>query len=201
MFKRISIITDEFIEFVNNQVSRIIYRTPSFKGGKKWLSIIETKTSDREDNIFYHVQRLGKDSVAFCLLDKNNPTGLVILKSWSSPYRKFTFGAFTGSLDKPELSIEEVLLEEVKEESGYDVGLGNVIKVSEDEVGTSTDEVCHLYVIDITGVEREDKEPENLFEKNSNLVFMKYSDIHNLRDWRAKLISTYVEKYIMSNLI
>ncbi|HEC67115.1 MAG TPA: hypothetical protein ENI23_17700 [bacterium] len=195
MFKllRFSKITQPFLQLVNRQVDEDIFKSPAFKGGKKWLTMKRSHDPENpEDDGFFFVERLGKDSVAFLLWDGNQPEApFMILHQYSSPYARFLQGAFTGSLEKPDVDLKQHLIEEAKEEAGFTVDTDRIIYLGKEQVGSSTNEEVHLFLIDITGMEQEVKEPENIFEENMDRRFLSSKDIFNPDqhiEWKAKLI-------------
>lgn len=181
--------------------TKVIFTTPSFKNKKKWLKIKMTYDPNEKGKEFYFAQRLGKDSVAFLLIDKNREDDKYqILKQYSSPYGKFQEGVFTGSLEKHGKSVMDHVIEEVKEEAGYDVDKEQIKLITSEEVGSSTNEIVHLYLVDITGLEQEIREPENIFEENMDRKFVNADYINNHCGWKSKLIIHHIlhigrEKY------
>lgn len=186
MIRKLSVIQEDFKALVETFKTESIYKTPAFKKKKKYLEVLRHGTD--KDGWFYFVQRLGKDSVAFVLYDSDK--GFGILKSYSSPYKQFVLDAFTGSLDKPENTILQTLIEEVKEEAGYTVVKESCTPVGKYKVGTSTNEHVYSFLIDVGNMKQEKKEPENIFEQNTDILWMDYDSV--LKDsnigWRAKMI-------------
>jgi hypothetical protein len=191
MFKKLKIaeITQDFLRMVKSLEIKDIYKTPAFKGGKKWLTVKMIFDPKEKGKEFFFVERLGKDSVAFILVDNNRERDKYqILSQYSSPYKRFIEGTFTGSLDKPELSKEEIVIEEVKEEAGYDVDKSKLQLISSEEVGSSINEIVYLYIVDITGLEQQIREPENIFEQNMSRKWVDIEYINSKCEWKSKLI-------------
>jgi 8-oxo-dGTP pyrophosphatase MutT (NUDIX family) len=186
---KVSKITQEFLKLVKGLRFKDIYKTPTFKGGKKWLTVKMVFDPKEKGKEFFFVERLGKDSVAFILIDNNREGNKYqILKQYSSPYEKFQEGTFTGSLDKEDLSKEEIVIEEVKEEAGYDVDESRIQLITSEEVGSSTNEIVHMYLVDITGLKQEIREPENIFEENMDRKFVDEHYINNNCEWKSCMI-------------
>ncbi|MFA5071156.1 MAG: hypothetical protein WC511_02185 [Candidatus Pacearchaeota archaeon] len=187
-YSKLAKITDEFKKLIQTFKTESIYKTPAFKKKKKYLEIL--RHGSEENGWFYYVQRLGKNSVAFVLYDPSHNNEFGILKSYSSPYKKFIVDAFTGSLDKPELSVEDIVIEEVKEEAGYTVNKDRLKKTGEYLVGTSTDETVYGFLIDVNRMPPEKKDPENLFEANMDTIWTTFENVMSNPDigWRAKMI-------------
>lgn len=188
---RIAQITSQFMEMVKRLVDKPIYKTPAFKGGKKWLTIYKVTDPESDNSDFYYVERLGKDSVAFLLVDHDREGEFGILQQFSSPYRKFFKGAFTGSLDKPELSVQDIVVEEIKEEAGYDVSGEadqRIIPCGTMPVLSSTNETVNLFMVDVTGLQQQRKAPENIFEENMNIYWVGEDQIREQCEWRAHII-------------
>jgi hypothetical protein len=182
-------ITQPFLKLVKRLQTKLFFETPKYTGGRKWITIFKTEdpaTPEKFD--FYFVQKLGKDSVRFLLLDLNSETPFGCLRQYSSPYGKFINGCFTGSLDKPEKSVEDIVLEEVKEESGFEVGLNRLHKVSSETLGSITNETVHLFIVNVTGLEVVKKDPENLFEANMETLWMGLDEVFEKCEWSAKYL-------------
>lgn len=180
---------DKLLEHVMGSTTNEVYKTPAYKGGRKYLTIIETK--DKEGSPFYHVQRLGQDSVAFMGYSDDRTGELLGLKQWSAPYQEMVTGTFTGSLDKDGKSVEDIVIEEAHEEAGLEVTKDRLKKVGEERVGGSTDETVHLYLIDITGLKIDKKNPENKYEELAQRLWLTLDEIQDENDWRAKIIANY----------
>lgn len=189
--------SDKLLDHVKNTRQDVIYRTPKFKGGKKWLTVI--KTTDKDGSPFFHVQRLGKDSVAFICYAEHRRGELLCLKQWSAPYKGMITGAFTGSLDKDGKSIEDIVIEELREEAGITATSDRLKLVSRDRVGTSTDETCYLYLINISNLPIEQKEPENVYEQLAQRLWLTCSEIQEHGDWRAKLLCLWYHDNVLND--
>ena len=136
ILNRFADVTKQFADMVSSFIKETVYKTPPFKkNGKKFLTVKRRGTE--KDGWFYYVERLGKNSVAFLLFDKSKPNKVRLLQSYSSPYEKFITDAYTGSLDKSELTIVDTLIEEVREEAGYTVDASKVIPLNQYPVGPS----------------------------------------------------------------
>jgi len=153
----------------------------------KWTTIKKIQKNNGED--YYFMERAGVDSVAFILVDKNSDKPFGLINQFRGQSGKFIKGAYTGSLDKPELSLDEIVLEEVKEESGYVVDLGRITFISKEIAGAMTNEQINLYVVDVTGLQPEELEPESVFEENTENLWFTYEEAMNkTEDWKVKLI-------------
>lgn len=187
--RRLAVITKPFLDMLKRLRHKEVWRSPPYKNGRKYLRVLDVSTGEKGKG-FYYVERLGVDSVAFILRDDAKPeTPYIALNCFHSPLGVFQTGAFSGSLDKPNLSKAEIVCEEVLEEAGYTVGLDRVRYLGSRTLGASTNELVHLYVVDVTGVTRSEKEPENEWEANTNLVRVSVKDALSSKDWKLGLIS------------
>jgi hypothetical protein len=85
-----------------------------------------------------------------------------------------------------DLLIEEyTTIEEVLEEAGYSITADNLHKVGLQPVGCNTSETVHLFIADVTGIIRKKKEPENIWELNSNLIQMSRDEVLKHCEWRG----------------
>lgn len=187
--RRLAVITKPFLDMLARLKRSEVWRSPSYKNGKKYLRVLDVSTGEKGKG-FYYVERLGVDSVSFVLRDNANAElPYIALHCYHSPLGKFQTGAFSGSLDKSGLSHSEIVCEEVLEEAGYTVGLDRVRYLGSKALGASTNEVVHLFVVDVTGVKRNAKEPENEWEANTNLVRVSVKQALSSPDWKLGLIT------------
>lgn len=150
-----------------------------------WFTIKKIEKNNGES--FYFSERAGVDSVAFILVDANREDMFACISQFRGNYGQFQTGCFTGSLDKPELSLEEIVIEETKEEAGYEVTLDRVAYMTTEFCGSGTNERVHIYIVDVTGLEEGEKEPESVFEENTETIWMDKNGIMHCQDWKAKL--------------
>jgi 8-oxo-dGTP pyrophosphatase MutT (NUDIX family) len=190
MFKRLALVTSDFQAKVARLVNKLIYTTPAFKAGKKHLSIVGVfDPEDPEDTGYYFSQRLGINSVAFVLYDADNPDApYIVLEQYHSPIRQFVKGAFTGSLDKPELDPADTLIEEVQEEAGYTVDKTHIHCIAFLPVSANTNERVHLCLVDVTGLQAHKQTPENIFEQNTNMYRLSFDQVIQQCEWKAQIL-------------
>lgn len=197
MLRRLTLaaVTDEFHQKMSRLKHFLVYRTPAFKRGKKYLSLISVKDpQDPEDPGYFYVQRLGRDSVAFLLYDSSGEHGgdntynWGVLEQYHSPIKRWVKGAFTGSMDKPDLDATAICVEEVIEEAGFKVTPDRITEVAYLPVGANTNEQVHLFVVDVTGLPQDKAEPENIFEANTNIYWYDEQYVLQSCEWKAQLI-------------
>lgn len=170
---------------------------------------IKVKKAHRTDNYAY-AERKGIDSVAF-ILKKGEQYGLV--KERKPPMddrlgkEAFFVTAFGGSNDH--FSVEElenmfpyersqklgqIVIQEAREESGYVIEENHVWFISSELVSTQMNQMCYLYLVEVTGMEPKERILEDL-EKVSTVVWKTASEIFNGNDWKSKVIlSTYLRE-------
>ena len=170
-----------------------VYASP--KG--KWLKVFKAVDPlDKDDEGYFFCERVGIDSVAFLLLDRNNKRKpFICLEQFSSSHGKFVKGAYTGSLDKDEKSIEEIVQEEVKEEAGFEVELDAINSLGKMVVCSHSSEQVNLYLVDVTNVQWAGKAPENKFEANMRQIKMNEDEIKKHCEWKAQMIIQRADDY------
>lgn len=176
----------EFLQMVNRLEAKEVYASPK----DKWLKVFMVVDPDNpEDDGYFYCERKGKDSVAFLLLDRDNlDKPFICLEQYSSSYDQFIKGAYTGSLDKEDKSIEEIVQEEVKEEAGFNVEMDMINALGNMVVSSHSSERVNLYLVDVTGLQWEGKAPENIFEKNMRQIKMNKKEVFKHCEWKANMI-------------
>ncbi len=148
--------------------------------GKPYLTV------KKEGGWYLYSERLGKDSVAFILYDRNatDDVEFGLINEVKPPLGegRFLTTAFGGSIDK-ELSYTEIVQEEVEEESGYKVKLENIIELGKVMVSTQMNQMCYLYLVDVTGIET-----SNVIEDNTSVQWVNAEEIVDGPDWKASVI-------------
>lgn len=162
-----------------------------YKELNEWVTIKSIPKNNGES--FYFMERKGVDSVAFILVDNNRPDCIGLLTQYRGSYGEFLLGAYTGSLDKPELDLSHIVLEEVKEEAGFSIPEEDIdqriIFISKEITGSMTNERVNLYIVNVTGLEQEKLEPESVFEENCENVWVTPEEaLSKAQDWKVKLI-------------
>lgn len=135
---------------------------------------------------YYYAERLGVNSVAF-ILKKNSKYGLI--KEYKPPINSFLTTAFGGSIDK-DLSLEDIVSEEVKEESGFNPL--DILFVGRTFVSTQMNQYCLLYVVEVGDFIGSN--PQNKTEATAKVVWLKEEEIIKLNDWKAITIITKYNK-------
>ena len=155
---------------------------------------------------YQYASRGGIDSIAFILFD--NSTKLFQLINESKPplderlqMKARLTTAFGGSIDM-DVSPEEICLVEVEEETGYEVTLNRIYPMGETMVSTQMDQMCKLYLVDVTGLKKtKDAEFEKELTKEqaskdatefigNSVHWMTYSEVLENQDWKSIFIAT-----------
>lgn len=169
----------------NDFTAKVIWESEARnKDGRPYMTVKQT-------GYYVFSERLGVDSVAFILLDRNNvekPFGLI---SERKPPLDERMGkevmlttAFGGSIDSDN-SFAEIVQIEAREEAGYDVPLDKIIFVGDVMVSTQSNQMCHLYFVDVSDVTMGEREPENEMEAMASTVWCSSADVANGHDWKA----------------
>ncbi len=149
----------------------------------KFLQIKEWVKGEQK---YYYAERIGKDSVAFILRDRNtNKYGLV--KEFKPPINDFLITAFGGSLDKNIPQID-LVRDEVREEAGYICC--DISYIGKSFVSTQMNQFCYLYLIDVTEALKKVPEPQCELEKLSEVVWLTKEQVIRGDDWKAITILT-----------
>lgn len=149
----------------------------------KYLNIKEVFDPEKNCRGYQFAERRGVDSIAFICQDNN--TGKFLLnKEYTPPTDEFLVRAFGGSLDK-EKDLFEIVIDEVKEEAGYDVSKKEVECVGKVFVSTQMNQYCHLFIVNVTGLTPTGRKPENKMEAMADTVWMTDEEIVACPDWKA----------------
>lgn len=140
---------------------------------------------------YYYSQRPGIDSVAFILVDGYD---VGVLDIYHGPTLDVRECAFTGSLDVDGMSLIETVIAETKEEAGYVVTTNDIEFCGTFEVGTQTNEMVHLYLVDVQGKTQGEREPDGPHEAASKVVWKHRLDVmRKCRDLKAVLLAQKVD--------
>ena len=147
------------------------------RNGDPFMSAVETHDG------YVYARRAGYDSFAFILYSHERGVGL--LYGPHVPTGRMAARAFTGSFDVPAgIPFVDVVIEEVREETGYSVTADRVHFVSKHEVGSQTDESVWLYRVNVAGLKPESlKLDERESQEDRHTVWNAKTD-----DWRAILL-------------
>ncbi len=137
-----------------------------------------------ENHNYFYAERLGKDSVAFILYDEDTRMFGLILE-YKPPIDSFLLTAFGGSIDKS-CSLEQIVKDEVEEESGYKNARINYLGKA--FVSTQMNQFCHLFIVNITNAEQGKPRPENNIESKASVVWVSRKDIISGDCWKAATI-------------
>ena len=178
------------------------------KTEKVWQSKETTPAGDpfmtvkKARGYYYYAERGGKDSIAFILYDKDKDRFGLIYES--KPPLDETFGeevhmltAFGGSIDCDKTP-EEICQMEVAEEAGFEVPLEKIYSVGKVLVSTQMSQMCHLFYVDITGIEKTltaEYEDQKKFQ-NDSVEWINYDTLMTLYDWKAATIVAKAPFYI-----
>ncbi len=129
-------------------------------------------------------QRLGIDSVAFILLDNNRLDCYGLINEFKPPINKFLTTAFGGSLDS-NLPLLEIVIQEVAEEAGYVVTEDDIKYYGKMFVSTQMNQFCHMYLVDITGIDMTGRTTEDPLELQATTKWLDDEQVYLGNDWKA----------------
>jgi len=165
----------------------VIFESPKLNGGKKYLSII--RRGDSAENYYFYSQRKGKDSIRFILYDKSRPKPFCLLEHFEASRNEILQTAYSGSNDKP-LPLIEICREEVNEESEFTLeDTERITLVRPMGLGSQTNEVAYLYLVDVEGLPNTPMVPENEYEENVNHIWMSLEGVKTKGDWASYVIA------------
>lgn len=191
---RISAIAQGFRALVSRLQSQRVYVAPMRKRAMPVITVYRQfdPIEDATDPIagYYYSERAGRDSVAFLLFDADRPHAPYgALTQWHGPLRRFNTGAYTGSMDKPGMGMFGIAIEEVMEEAGFLVTVDHVMHIKSVPVSGQCNEICHLFLVDVTGLPPRQIRPENPFEANTERPWLTREQVLLGLDWKAALIA------------
>lgn len=147
---------------------------------------------------YVYGERIGVDSIAFVLYDRSKRIdrfGLINERKPSlNEFNKHFDGdvymttAFGGSIDS-EYSFKEIVQIETKEESGYSVELDRITSLGSVLVSTQMNQMCHLYMVDVTNLLQGEKDL-GPGEEGSNVLWISEMAVYGGQDWKAITILT-----------
>ena len=92
------------------------------------------------------------------------------------------------------LHFMEIVQNEVREEAGYEISNSEIEYVTKSFVSTQQNQICYLFIVDITGKENFEPEYENDTEAMSEVVwYSKERIVEEVIDWKAKTIIFQIE--------
>ena len=100
-------------------------------------------------------------------------------------------GAFGGSIDKDK-SLKQIVIDEVREEAGFDVDLESIIGLGQVMVSTQMNQFCYLFIVIVDRSTQKERQPENEVEALAKIEWTHKSDglLWNLQDWKPLAIIT-----------
>ena len=180
-------ISEDFLKKNKDLPEEVIYKAPSIAGGRKFMSIIRRGNSP--ENYYFFSQRRGKDSIRFILYDKTRTKPFCLLQHLEASQNKIVTSAYSGSNDK-DLSLIEICREEVNEESEFTLeDTKRITLVRPMGLGSQTNEIAYLYLVDVDGLSETPMQPENEYEENVNHIWMSLEEVKTKGDWASIVIA------------
>lgn len=180
-------ISPDFLERNKDLPEKVIFESPAINEGKKFLSIVRRGDSDK--NHYFFSQRKGKDSIRFILYDKSKQKPFCLLEHFEASRNDVILSAYSGSNDKQKPLIE-ICKEEVNEESMFDLEDTNRITlVKPMGLGSQTNEIAYLYLVDVQGLTETEMNPQNEWEENVNHIWLSLEEVKQKGDWASFVIA------------
>ena len=169
-------------EYMQEEKPEILWQSE----GKNPLNDKPFITIKRADGYYLYSERAGVDSVAFILIDKNkNKIGLIqeIKPPLYERGIKRLVTAFGGSLDK-NICLEKIVIEEVKEEAGYNVDDKDITYIGETMVSTQSNQMRKGYIVDVTNAKFVGA------DEDEKIVWLNTKQLFDNSDWKSIFIYT-----------
>jgi len=157
----------------------------------KFINIYNVQDLEKNVNGYFYAERLGKDSIAFICYDRNTKKFL-LNNEFKPPVDKFICSAFGGSLDNSNVPYQ-VVISEVQEEAGFEVGVKDIYFLGRSFVSTQMNQYCYLYIVFVDKNNESEKHPENDIEAMATTLWMKKEEVFELEDWKSITIVVKAE--------
>jgi len=165
-------------------------RTVKQLTNNKYLNIKEVVDSNMYVNAYQFAERKGVDSIAFICVMLPNKNKFLLNHECTPPTGEFLNRAFGGSIDKDK-TLQEIVIDEVREEAGYRVSKDQVYSLGKVFVSTQMNQYCHLFLVEVMDSMKVEREPENATEATSEPIWVTRQNIVEGGDWKA---ITIIEK-------
>lgn len=170
------------------------------KKGVPFLSVKEQTLTDGSKYVY--AERAGVNSVKFMLIDKKRKMfGLVseVLPPFQ-PVEGFhdnnkTVGTFGGSIDSHLKNLLGLVIQEVKEETGFSVKAKDIYYTGKTMVSNQMNELAYTYLVDVSELKPTSRNLED-GEKNSAVVWLFEDELYSLGD----CISIFIHARALRNI-
>lgn len=190
----------------------ILFKTPG--------NFIQIKSSGG----YYYAERKGMDSVAFVLYDSSKTACYGLVHELKDPlcfrFKKTMFltTAFGGSNDGIPLEqyiglsikerhkhFEDLVIQEVEEESGFTVSSKHISFMGEYFVSTQMNQFCYCYLVNVTpgnGSSQGKARPQDAVEAMSSVKWLTEDQVfeEESKDWKSQVIvAKHMRHLLVSN--
>ncbi len=149
---------------------------------------------------YVYAERLGRDSIAFVLYDKEREKFGLIKESKppldGEDFRAYLVSAFGGSIDM-DASTQKICQIEVEEEAGYEVPLKSIVSLGKTFVSSQMSQTCELFVVDVTDIPKtkiaEWEESKTLEPDEVRLIWMSKDEVMANMDWKSVFVVSQME--------
>jgi 8-oxo-dGTP pyrophosphatase MutT (NUDIX family) len=146
----------------------------------KFLNIKKTKHG------YEYAERKGVHSIAFILVDKETQRVGLRLEH-KPPINAWLLGAFGGSID-PKKSLIDIVINEVREEAGYEVTASEIEYKGKYFVSTQMNQFCYLFTVCVGEFDNTEPTSTNPEEQLSSVHWMNPYDVNVIEDWKAIIL-------------
>lgn len=133
---------------------------------------------------YYFVERGGVDSVAFLLYDPETDM-VAAIKEFKPPIDEFMITAFGGSIDREYNELEDIVIDEVREEAGFVVTEDDIMSLGRVFVSTQSNQFCHLFMVMVDSTAQKAPQPVNELERMAEVVWVDPDSVLELEDWKS----------------
>jgi hypothetical protein len=145
---------------------------------------------------FIYAERKGIDSVAFILIDKEKKQ-IGVLEEYKDAIYKRLLTAFGGSIDKHQNDLKQLVIEEILEESGFQVEKNQVKKVAKIYCSNMMNQFVHLFVVFVDKNKQGKKTTTNPSELKSTVIWKPFNwDLKDCFDWKTITILFKINKIL-----
>jgi len=142
-------------------------------------------------NNFFYTERKNIDSFAFVLFARNidDEKRIGLAYDHQPSINKSIIKAFTSSINNEYVNdIRELVINEVKKQSGFIVGIDEIEYLGKCLVSSKMSEFCHLFGVAVDKLRQVKRDVTIGYKINSGHYWSTVEEIKDLEDWKAQII-------------